>query len=221
MAEPTRDVYCGFKLWHGAAAEAVFPLQTLEGWTFDAEVLALARRLGFSVREVGIVWADRDGSRLSIREVLLPVVRELLAARRNVRRQERGTAEPVGPRRRPSRAWPSRPPAPQRRQRLPARDGGPPLLARAAGDRAAGGVAIRVLYTLLEAPWPPAGLDDQFYFSALPRAARRRRGLRQPVPVRPAGRRSSLPTAEHPPAALGRAGGPGRARRNVAGRSSA
>jgi dolichyl-phosphate beta-glucosyltransferase len=87
MREPTRDVYCGFKLWHSAAAEAVFPLQTLEGWTFDAEVLALARRLGFLVREEGIVWADRDGSRLSIRDVLLPVVRELLAARRNVHRQ--------------------------------------------------------------------------------------------------------------------------------------
>jgi glycosyltransferase involved in cell wall biosynthesis len=92
MAEPTRDVYCGFKLWHGAAADAVFALQTLEGWTFDAEVLALARRLGFQLREIGIAWADRDGSRLSIRQVLLPVVRELLAARRNVRRQEPGSA---------------------------------------------------------------------------------------------------------------------------------
>jgi dolichyl-phosphate beta-glucosyltransferase len=94
MSESTRDVYCGFKLWHGPAAEAVFPLQTLEGWTFDAEVLALARRMGFSVREEGIVWADRDGSRLSIREVLLPVVRELLAARRNVRRQRRHAVAP-------------------------------------------------------------------------------------------------------------------------------
>jgi dolichyl-phosphate beta-glucosyltransferase len=97
MREPTRDVYCGFKLWHGAAAEAVFPLQTLEGWTFDAEVLALARRLGFLLREEGIVWADRDGSRLSIREVLLPVVRELLAARRNVRHQRSdGDTAPLG-----------------------------------------------------------------------------------------------------------------------------
>ena len=52
-ASRTRDVYCGFKLWHGAAADAVFPLQTLEGWTFDAEVLALARRLGFRVTRGG------------------------------------------------------------------------------------------------------------------------------------------------------------------------
>jgi dolichyl-phosphate beta-glucosyltransferase len=97
MREPAKDVYCGFKLWRAAAAEAVFPLQTLEGWTFDAEVLGLARRLGFRVREVGIVWSDRDNSRLSIREVLLPVVRELLAARRNVRRQARGVAADQAP----------------------------------------------------------------------------------------------------------------------------
>ena len=97
MREPSKDVYCGFKLWRAAAADAVFPLQTLEGWTFDAEVLALARRLGFRVREVGIVWSDRDNSRLSIREVLLPVVRELLAARRNVRRQARGVVADQAP----------------------------------------------------------------------------------------------------------------------------
>jgi len=100
LLEPTRDVYCGFKLWHGVAADAVFSRQTLEGWTFDAEVLALARRLGFRIEETGIVWADREGSRLAIREVLVPVVRELLAARRNVRRQARSRGpvpEPVVP----------------------------------------------------------------------------------------------------------------------------
>ena len=30
------------------------------------------------------------------------------------------------------------------------------------------GVLLRVLYTLLEAPWPPSTIDDQFYFNALP-----------------------------------------------------
>ena len=30
------------------------------------------------------------------------------------------------------------------------------------------GAALRVVYTLVESPWPPPGLDDQFYFSALP-----------------------------------------------------
>jgi dolichyl-phosphate beta-glucosyltransferase len=87
MREPTRDVYCGFKLWRGAAAEAVFSRQRLTGWVFDAEVLALARGLGFRVTEVGVAWADRRGSKLSITQVLVPAVRELLDARRNVRAQ--------------------------------------------------------------------------------------------------------------------------------------
>jgi dolichyl-phosphate beta-glucosyltransferase len=92
MREPTRDVYCGFKLWRAPAAEAAFSRQRLDGWVFDAEVLALARRLGYRVREVGVAWADREGSKLSITQVVVPAVQELLAARRNVRRQTRGGA---------------------------------------------------------------------------------------------------------------------------------
>jgi dolichyl-phosphate beta-glucosyltransferase len=81
-----RDVYCGFKLWRADAAESVFERVQLGGWVFDAEALALARSLGYQLREVGIEWTDRSDSRLSIRNVLVPVVGELLAARRNVRR---------------------------------------------------------------------------------------------------------------------------------------
>jgi dolichyl-phosphate beta-glucosyltransferase len=101
LREPTRDIYCGFKLWTATAAEAVFSRQRLDGWVFDAEALALARRLGFRVREVGVAWADREGSKLSIAQVLVPAVRELLAARRNVRAQTRRAypqTEPVSDR---------------------------------------------------------------------------------------------------------------------------
>jgi dolichyl-phosphate beta-glucosyltransferase len=85
MREPAHDVYCGFKLWRAGAAEAVFARQRLDGWVFDAEALGLARRLGFRAREVGIEWADRAGSKLSILRVLVPALRELVAARRSVR----------------------------------------------------------------------------------------------------------------------------------------
>jgi dolichyl-phosphate beta-glucosyltransferase len=92
LAEPTRDVYCGFKLWRGVAAQAVFSRQRLDGWAFDAESLAMARRLGYRVREVGIVWINREESKLSILRTLGPAVRELLVARRNVRGQARAQA---------------------------------------------------------------------------------------------------------------------------------
>ena len=105
LAEPTHDLYCGFKLWRAEAAEAAYSRTKLEDWVFDAEVLAMARALGFRLCETGISWSDRDGSRLSMPRVLVPALRDLLAARSHVRSEARrsGAAralvpEPVDPR---------------------------------------------------------------------------------------------------------------------------
>jgi 4-amino-4-deoxy-L-arabinose transferase-like glycosyltransferase len=63
---------------------------------------------------------------------------------------------------------------------------------------AGAGVVIRVLYTLFEAPWPPPGLDDQFYFSALPKLIADGEGFIRPFVYAFKGGQT-LPTAEHPP----------------------
>lgn len=86
MGPLPRDVYCGFKLWRAETAVEVFERVHLDGWAFDAEALSMARRFGYSIKEVGIDWTNRPDSRLSIRDVLIPVTGELIAARRNVRR---------------------------------------------------------------------------------------------------------------------------------------
>lgn len=87
LAEPTRDLFCGFKLWRGEAAEDVFERISLDGWTYDAEAIAMARALGYRVTEAGIVWTDREGSRLQMARILVPVILELLAARSNISSQ--------------------------------------------------------------------------------------------------------------------------------------
>ena len=92
LREPTSDLFCGFKLWRAEAAVDAYSRTRLEGWTFDAEVLAMARALGYRLREAGIVWTDREGSRVRMGHVLVPVVRELLAARRHVRREAQRAA---------------------------------------------------------------------------------------------------------------------------------
>jgi dolichyl-phosphate beta-glucosyltransferase len=59
------DTQCGFKLFTAEAAMACFtPLRT-PGFGFDAEVLLRARRLGWSVAEVGVVWRHAENSRVS------------------------------------------------------------------------------------------------------------------------------------------------------------
>jgi dolichyl-phosphate beta-glucosyltransferase len=96
LSEPTHDLFCGFKLWRADAAVAAYSRLRLDGWVFDAEVLALARALGYRLREVGIAWSDREGSRLSMPRVIVPVVRDLLAARAHVRREaERAAPAPA------------------------------------------------------------------------------------------------------------------------------
>jgi dolichyl-phosphate beta-glucosyltransferase len=50
------DTQCGFKLFSATAAEALFPLQRLDGFGFDVEILFLARRAGFAIREVPLTW---------------------------------------------------------------------------------------------------------------------------------------------------------------------
>jgi dolichyl-phosphate beta-glucosyltransferase len=62
-----RDSQCGFKAFRRSAARALFGRQRLDGFGFDAEVLWLARRLGYRVTEVPIVW--RDDRRSSVRLV--------------------------------------------------------------------------------------------------------------------------------------------------------
>jgi len=61
-----QDTQCGFKCFTAEVAESIFPLQRLEGMSFDAEVLYIARKQGFKVQEVPIDWYYNPDSRVRI-----------------------------------------------------------------------------------------------------------------------------------------------------------
>ncbi len=58
------DTQCGFKAFRRDAAQRIFSLQRIERWGFDPEILFLARRMGFKVKEVPVIWAHSEGTRL-------------------------------------------------------------------------------------------------------------------------------------------------------------
>ena len=60
-----KDTQCGFKAFTRKAASTIFSLQRIERWGFDPELLYLARKLGFNVAEVPVVWAHSGGTRIS------------------------------------------------------------------------------------------------------------------------------------------------------------
>ena len=58
-----KDTQCGFKAFTRKAAQTIFPLQKIERWGFDPELLYLARKLEFKVEEVPVEWAHSEGTR--------------------------------------------------------------------------------------------------------------------------------------------------------------
>lgn len=61
-----QDTQCGFKCFRGQVAEDVFRRQTLTGWAFDVEVLFIARRRGYDIRELPIPWYFNADSKVRV-----------------------------------------------------------------------------------------------------------------------------------------------------------
>ena len=81
-----RDTQCGFKAFTAEAARDLFARGRIDGWAFDLEILALARRAGYAIAEVGVEWTDDRRSRINPLKDLWKVVREAMTIRKNLRR---------------------------------------------------------------------------------------------------------------------------------------
>jgi dolichyl-phosphate beta-glucosyltransferase len=84
------DTQCGFKLFRGAVAEALFGELETTGFGFDVELLMLARRRGYRVVEVAINWADQPGSKVDVLRDGPRMLAQIVRAR--VRLARRGRA---------------------------------------------------------------------------------------------------------------------------------
>ncbi len=60
------DTQCGFKIWRGDVARAVFRRVRLERFAFDVESLWLARRMGHRVIEAPVTWRHDEGSTVRV-----------------------------------------------------------------------------------------------------------------------------------------------------------
>lgn len=84
-----KDTQCGFKLFRRGAALAVFDGLQTKGFSFDVEALAEARRLGFRVRQVPIVWRNAPHSKVKIIGSSLRMFLDLWRIRRLIRKRKR------------------------------------------------------------------------------------------------------------------------------------
>ena len=86
-----RDTQCGFKLFDGGVARALFADATIDRFAWDVEILALARARGIAIAEVPVLWFNSPESKVSVVRDLVPTLRDLLRIRARMRRESKTT----------------------------------------------------------------------------------------------------------------------------------
>lgn len=81
------DYTCGFKLFRGEAARALFQATSTERWSFDVEVLARASRAGLAIREIPVRWHHVEDTRVRVFRDVVRSFTELLSIRRRLGRK--------------------------------------------------------------------------------------------------------------------------------------
>ena len=75
------DITCGFKCFHAPTAREIFDRQRIEGWGFDAEILFIAHRLGYRIKEVPVVWSNDESSKVHVIRDAVRSLQELVTIR--------------------------------------------------------------------------------------------------------------------------------------------
>ena len=76
-----QDAQCGFKAVSRRAADDVVPLVVDNGWFFDTEMLLIAAKNGYRVREIPVKWTDDPDSRVRIVSTAWEDIKGLLRPR--------------------------------------------------------------------------------------------------------------------------------------------
>ncbi len=73
-----QDTQCGYKCFSSDAAESLFRMQKLDGWSFDVEILLLARKNAMKIFELPIDWYHKEKSKVNPGTASIEMVRDTL-----------------------------------------------------------------------------------------------------------------------------------------------
>ncbi len=77
------DFTCGFKCFSKVAASTLFSLQRLHGWGFDSEIIYLAQKKGFSIKEIPVTWSNNTQTRVVLAKDVFFSLIDLIKIRAN------------------------------------------------------------------------------------------------------------------------------------------
>lgn len=83
------DTQCGFKGFTRKAAEEIFSKSIIHGWAFDVELLVLAKKMGYRVKEIPVIWVNDPESKVKVRG-MIQMLFEVLSIRKNMMQKKYG-----------------------------------------------------------------------------------------------------------------------------------
>lgn len=89
-----KDSQCGFKAFTREAAQRLFSTGQVDGWAFDVEILFLARKFGYRIKEIPVRWHEVGGSRVSVVRDSLRMFRDIIKFRYHMMRGRYGQLHP-------------------------------------------------------------------------------------------------------------------------------
>lgn len=72
-----QDTQCGFKLFKSKCT-MLFAIQKINGFSFDVEILYLAKKYHFKIKEIGVEWYNNKNSKLNMLKDIPIMLKELL-----------------------------------------------------------------------------------------------------------------------------------------------
>jgi glycosyltransferase involved in cell wall biosynthesis len=78
------DAQCGFKAISREVAERIIPQIEDQSWFFDTELLVLAEKQGFRIKDIPVIWTEDDDSRVKIVQTAWDDIKGVLRLRRQL-----------------------------------------------------------------------------------------------------------------------------------------
>lgn len=79
------DTLCGFKLYKTDIARKVYEKRTIDRFGVDFELMFIANKSGFKIKELPVEWKHEEGSTVHLRDYLI-TLKELMKVRNNNRK---------------------------------------------------------------------------------------------------------------------------------------
>lgn len=64
------DTQCGFKCFSKKATEEIFPKCLISRFAFDPEILVIARKLGYKIKEIPVYWKNDLESKVKLKSII-------------------------------------------------------------------------------------------------------------------------------------------------------